>query len=184
MKYEDEKYYHLYNRGANKNPIFFNPDNYLFCLKQFRKYKRQYEILIFAYCLMPNHYHLLISQKPGGSISQFIQTVFNSYTQAINKAFKRNGTLFQGRVKGIEVTTDEYAVRLCRYIHNNPVAAKLSVVPEDWKYSDYRAWIELDVNNLSTFSLRDGYFRNSNNYKRFMEEYETSEVIQKFMFDE
>jgi len=183
MKYEEDKYYHVYNRGANKNQIFITPDNYQYCIQLFQKYYQQYGVRIYAYCLMPNHYHLLIGQRHGGSVSRFIQTVFNAYTQAFNKIFKRSGTLFQGRVQGIEITTDEYAVRLCRYIHNNPVAARLAAKPEEWMYSDYRVWVDKTEDPLTSLNLRDGYFKSGSEYKKFMEEYDDHSEIKKYTFE-
>ncbi len=184
MKYETGKYYHVYNRGANKANIFLSRENYLFCIQLFSKYAKQYKISIFAYCLMPNHYHLIISQNKDGSISKFIQTVFNSYTQALNTATGRSGTLFQGRVKGIEITTDEYAVRLCRYIHCNPIAANFVGKPEDWEFSDYLEWIGKRSGSLTDFSLRDVYFGSAVEYQKFVEEYKSDDAIQEFVFKE
>ena len=184
MKYETGKYYHVYNRGANKANIFLSRENYLFCIQLFAKYTSHYKISILAYCLMPNYYHLMIRQNEGGSISQFIQTVFNSYTQSVNTATGRSGTLFQGRAKKIEISTDEYAVRLCRYIHWNSVEANIVVKPGDWEFSDYLEWIGKRSGDLVDFSLRDGYFGSAVEYQKFVEEYENDNAIQEFVFKE
>ncbi len=171
MKYEDDKYYHVYNRGANKQDIFRERGEYELCLGLFGKYRSQYRVSIMAYCLMPNHYHLLLRQNEGGSISRFIQTVFNAYTQAINLSTGHSGTLFQGRAKGLEITSDEYAVRLARYIHFNPVAAGLVLKPEAWEYSDYRDWCGIRKADLSDLALRDTYYENPQEYKTLMDKY-------------
>ncbi len=184
MSYEDEKYYHVYNRGANKDLIFLNSENYRYCIRLLEKYLPHYKISILAYCLMPNHYHFLLRQNVGGSISHFIQTVFNAYTQALNKTADRSGTLFQGRAKGIEIDSDEYAVRLCRYIHYNPVAGRLVRMPEEWEYSDYRSWIGEREGVLTAFELRNGYFGSGVEYKKFMDVYGNDDEIKKFIFDE
>ncbi|MFA5832870.1 MAG: transposase [Bacteroidota bacterium] len=92
MKYENEKYYHVYNRGANRQNIFLKNENYEYCINLLLKYSPQYHVSIFAYCLMPNYYHLLLRQNGNGSIGRFIQTVFNSYTQAFNKITSHSGT--------------------------------------------------------------------------------------------
>jgi len=184
MKYENGKYYHVYNRGASKQIIFLNDENYRFCFQLFQKYSTQYNVSIIAYCLMPNHYHFLLLQNDDGSISKCIQTVFNSYTQAFNNISKHSGTLFQGRANGIEVKDDEYAVRLCRYIHCNPVAARLVTKPENWKHSDYLEWIGLRKGNATNFILRDGYFGNAEAYKKYIEEYGEDDGINQYLFDE
>jgi len=155
MKYEDGKYYHVYNRGANRQNIFLNPENYDFCIRLMKKYLLQYGVSIMAYCLMPNHYHLIVKQHENGTISRSIQTVFNAYTQSVNLSTKHSGTLFQGRVKGVEVATDEYAVRLALYIHHNPVAAGLALKPDGWKYSDYLDGIGNRKADISDLGLRD-----------------------------
>jgi putative transposase len=184
MKYENGKYYHVFNRGANKQNIFLNKENYRFCIQIVQKYSVQYNVSIVAYCLMPNHYHFLLLQNNGGSISKGIQSAFNSYAQAFNSVTNHSGTLFQGRAKGIEVNGDEYAVRLCRYIHCNPVTAKLVMKPEDWEYSDYSEWIGLRMRNEGNFILRDGYFGNATAYKNSIEEYGNDDEIKKYLFDE
>jgi len=106
MKYEDNKYYHVYNRGTNKGTLFYNNENYLYCLKLIEKYRSKYDITIVAYCLMPNHYHFVLRQNENGSISRFLQTTFNAYSQAINKELQRSGTLFESRAKGILIDSD------------------------------------------------------------------------------
>lgn len=183
MKYEYDKYYHVYNRGANKQNIFLDRSHYNLCLHLFGKHLSQYRVSIMAYCLMPNHYHLLLRQNEGGSISRFIQTVFNAYTQAVNLSTGHSGTLFQGRAKGLEITSDEYAVRLARYIHYNPVAAGLVSKPEVWEYSDYRDWSGIRKADLSDLALRDRYFDNPREYKTLMDEYVIDGEISRLTFE-
>ena len=183
MKYEDDKYYHVYNRGANRQDIFRGRGDYGLCLHLFRKYLSQYRVSIMAYCLMPNHYHLLLRQNDGGSISRFLQTVFNAYTQAINVSTGHSGTLFQGRAKGLEITSDEYAARLARYIHYNPVAAGMVLKPETWEYSDYRDWSGIRKADLSDLTLRDRYCENPLEYRSLMDEYVVDREISRFTLE-
>ena len=168
MHYEDQKYYHIFNRGANKQKIFYCDENYSYCLRLFKKYLDRYNVSMIAYCLMPNHYHLLIRQNEAGSISRFLQTVFNSYSQAFNRMSGHSGTLFEGRPKSVEVVDDNYAVRLCAYIHRNPVAAKLVSRPEDWRFSDYVDWIGMRETCMSDLSFRDSHFNLPAEYKDFV----------------
>ncbi len=118
-------YYHVYNRGCNRERLFVNDENYLFLLKRAKSYLSEYPLSVIAYCLMPNHYHFLCRPEEDDSLSRYIQRLFNSYTQAFNKQQGRSGTLFEGRYKSILVDTDEYVIHLCRYIHVNPVRAGL-----------------------------------------------------------
>jgi len=127
-------YYHVYNRGCNRQHIFANDGNYRFLLRRAKSFLVDYSLSVIAYCLMPNHYHFLLRPNKDGELSRFVQRLFNSYTQAFNKQ--------QGRAKNILVDTDEYIVHLCRYIHLNPVKAGLVAHPGEWPYSNYLEWVE------------------------------------------
>ena len=141
--YLDNNIYHIYNRGAHRLNIYQSEFQYNYFLQLLEKYKTKYRIDILAYCLMPNHYHLLLKQKENGSISRLIQTIWNAYVQAFNIMEDHSGTIFQGAVKGITVESDEYLSQLISYIHNNPVASGLVKRPELWNFSDYREWIDM-----------------------------------------
>ena len=184
MKYEDGKYYHVYNRGANKQKIFLSQSNYHLCLRLVGKNIPRYHVSIMAYCLMPNHYHFILRQHENGSISRFIQTTFNAYSQAVNLSTGHSGTLFQGRVKGLEITSDEYAIRLARYIHFNPVAAGLVSKSEAWEFSDYQEWAGIREGRLSDLTLRDAYYNNPQEYKALMDEYIAEEEILNLAIEE
>ena len=88
-------YYHLYNRGVNREKIFFERENYLFFLRQLRKYLKRELVSIIAYCLMPNHYHLIIYLNTN-NLANIMQRFTLSYSKAINKRYSRVGALFQG----------------------------------------------------------------------------------------
>ncbi|MFQ5419579.1 MAG: transposase, partial [Anaerolineae bacterium] len=105
-KFTTGHYYHIYNRGANRERIFFSKDNYLYFLKLLKKYSRKYQIAIIAYCLMPNHYHFLLRQDGETPISRFIGVLFNAYAQALNQQIGRSGALFEGRFKDVHVDND------------------------------------------------------------------------------
>jgi REP element-mobilizing transposase RayT len=76
--------YHIYNRGANRERIFFNQENHLYCLRLMKKYFRRYQIAIIAYCLMPNHYHFLLRQDGEVALSRVVGWLFNAYVLAVN----------------------------------------------------------------------------------------------------
>jgi REP element-mobilizing transposase RayT len=174
------KYYHVYNRGCNKEPIFFTEDNYRYLIKKFKQYSHQYEIEIFAYCLMPNHYHLLVKQKSDVSISKFIQVVFNGYSQAINKQENRSGTIFQGKAKGIEVVSEKQIISLLCYIHNNPAKTGLVHQAEDWEFSDYQEWIGMRKRE-SKNKLLSEYFYDKNSYRKFFIDYKDNKNLEFFL---
>jgi REP element-mobilizing transposase RayT len=135
-------FYHLYNRGHNRSPIFFEPANYAFFLQRLREYVVPANALAIAYVLMPNHYHLMI-QATTNNVSHAMQLFAISYTKAINKRFDRVGALFQGAFHAIEVDRDEYLLHLSRYIHLNPVRARLVRHPRDWAFSSYPDYVGL-----------------------------------------
>jgi hypothetical protein len=117
---------------------------------------------------MPNHYHFLIYPLEDGILSRFIQRLFNSYTQAFNKQQKRSGTLFEGRAESVLVATDEYILHLCRYIHLNPVSAKLVAHPVDWPYSNYLEWVKKREGTLVDREFVNGFFQSSKDYENFV----------------
>jgi hypothetical protein len=117
---------------------------------------------------MPNHYHFLIYPLEDGILSRFIQRLFNSYTQAFNKQQKRSGTLFEGRAESVLVATDEYILHLCRYIHLNPVSAKLVAHPGDWPYSNYLEWVKKREGTLVDREFVNGFFQSSKDYENFV----------------
>jgi REP element-mobilizing transposase RayT len=135
-------YYHVYNRGCSREPIFASDANYLFLLRRAKLFLADYPLTPIAYCLMPNHYHFLFRPDEEKALSRFIQRLFNSYTQAFNKQQGRSGTLFEGRAKSIPVDSEDYALHLCRYIHLNPVKAGLVSHTVQWPYSNYLEWVQ------------------------------------------
>ncbi|MBU1423774.1 MAG: transposase [Bacteroidetes bacterium] len=165
------EYYHIYNRGANKQNIFLCDDNYRYCVDLFSDYSQDYRVSIIAFCLMPNHYHLLIRQDDEKTISEFIRTLFNAYVQAFNKWHKRTGTLFESRFKHIQVETDDYVLQLCRYIHLNPVEAGLVSVPEKWEFSNYREWIGIRSKWVLDSNFIRQYFSHPDEYKNYVMQY-------------
>jgi putative transposase len=161
-------YYHVYNRGVNRQRIFANPENYLFLLRRAKTFLADYPLRVIAYCLMPNHYHFLLYPEDDTALSRFIQRLFNSYTQAFNKQQGRRGTLFEGRAKSVLVDTDAYILHLCRYIHLNPVRAGLVARPDQWPYSNYLEWVARRNGTLVDRAFVQQYFSAPEDYENFV----------------
>ncbi len=161
-------YYHIYNRGCNRENIFVTADNYIYLLQQVKRILPDSLISISAYCLMPNHYHFFLRSDSDDAASRFLQRLFNGYTQALNKQQKRSGTLSEGRAKSVEVTDDQYALHLCRYIHLNPVAAGLVQHPEDWLYSNYLEWIGKRPGTLIDREFVQHFYPRPSAYEEFI----------------
>lgn len=134
-------YYHLYNRGANRSTIFTCNEDYQDFLRRLQHNALLHATSVIAWCLMPNHFHLLVRQDGAGCSGHMVQCTCNGYAQAFNRRRRHSGTLFQGRYQRILVSSDEYLRHLCRYIHANPVKDGFALTPELWPYSNYADWI-------------------------------------------
>ncbi|MGB3613979.1 MAG: transposase [Elainellaceae cyanobacterium] len=167
-------HYHLYNRGNNCQNIFFGRENYRFFLTLFRRYLVEPQssacalptLDVVAYCLMPNHYHFLVRLRES-NLSEQMGFFSLAYTKAINRRFRRCGSLFQGRFQAIHVGKEAYLTNLTRYIHLNPVKAGLVERAEEWEFSSYRDYVELRRGTLPQFSeVRGG---SAAGYRAFVE---------------
>jgi putative transposase len=161
--------YHLYNRGVNRANIFSTAENYRYLLRQVKDVQTDIPVTIFAYCLMPNHYHFVIRQDGDVSLSEFIGRLFKRYTQAYNRQQRRTGPLFAGRFRSIHVDADEYLIHLARYVHLNPVEAGLCRYPQEWPYSNYLEWIEQRNGTLIDRAWVRQYFPTPESYIKFVE---------------
>lgn len=141
---EEEYFYHIFNRGNNKQNLFFEKENYGYFLQLLEKH-----ILpiadIYSYCLLPNHFHLLIQiKKDASNPSQKFSNFFNSYTKSINKRYKRTGSLFQKPFKRIRVKDENYLMKLVTYIHFNPENHNIANDFEKYSFSSYNVFWNLD----------------------------------------
>jgi REP element-mobilizing transposase RayT len=133
-------YYHVYNRGHNGANIFFETENYLYFINKFRTYIGRDHAQVIAYVLMPNHYHFLL-EVISDQFSFAMKNFSISYVRAINERYKRTGALFQGAFQARIIEQNSYLLQLSKYIHLNPVHAKLEKKPETWPYSSYNEYI-------------------------------------------
>ena len=170
MKYKSGHYYHIYNRGNNKQPIFFTAENYRYLLRLIQRYAHRDNIVIVAYCLMPNHYHLLLKQRTDISIQKFLKSTFQSYVQAINKQQNRTGTLFEGNAQNRHITDQNYLIESIRYIHLNPWSSGLVAQPQHWEFSDYAEYIGLKRGLFNDHTFVREWFVSPDNYRKFVEE--------------
>ena len=193
--------YHLYNRGVNRETIFFERENYLFFLRRLRKHllgetqnsevSQTSEFLtsevstsIIAYCLMPNHFHLLV-QPHSDQLSRQMQRLCISYTKAVNKRYGRVGPLFQGQFQAVQVDRNDYLLHLTRYIHLNPVEAGQVERAQDWEFSSYQDYIGLRQGTLATPDAVLSQFPAPGAYQEFVDSYTADErkMIDHLLFD-
>jgi hypothetical protein len=136
---------------------------------------------------MPNHFHLILQQREGGTISRFLQTTFNAYVQAYNRMENHSGTILEGAARKILIDTDTYTIQLAAYIHNNPVVAHLAKSPDKWKFSDCKEWMGEKPFRFEGKSLLECYFTDTKEYANFLKVYQqekTEQAISKYLLDE
>ena len=167
IDFANNEYYHIYNRGVDKRKVFLNNNDYirfLHDLYEFNNQKKAPEytriakynvgsltphiekesrkklVDIICFCLMPNHYHLILKQLIDKGISKFMHKLGTGYTNAFNLKHKRSGALFEGTFKAILIENETYLTHLSRYIHLNPVELK----EKNWKEDGIKDWSKIN----------------------------------------
>ena len=133
-------WYHIMNRGRRREVIFPKKEDYLAFIEVLKETVSLWNIKIAAYCLMPNHYHLLL-QTPVGNLSRCMRHINGVYTQRYNRRNRHDGQLFRGRYKSILLDSDNYLTVLVRYIHRNPLRAKMVNRLEDYAWSSHNGYL-------------------------------------------
>jgi len=160
-------FYHITNRGNAKQKIFLNKDDYQSFLDTIAAVLRRYNWICYSYCLMPNHYHLLIKTLDP-NLSDGMRQLNGDYTQSFNIKHNRVGHLFQGRFKSSLIDQETYYFEVMRYIALNPVRAKLTTTPYAWAWSSYRHLIygNNNLEYLNTKIALEEYSKNFTNAKQ------------------
>lgn len=190
------EYYHLFNRGVERRPVFTNRHEFsramdLVNFYHFDKPTLRYSkylaldegrrrnflaslkdkaVEIIAFCLMGNHFHFLIRQVKEGGSSKFMANFMNSYTKYFNTKYQRVGHLFQGAFKAVHVETDEQLLHLSRYIHLNPITS-FKVKPQelkDYQWSSYPSYIENSDVKFVNKDIVMSFFKKSFKYEEFV----------------
>lgn len=163
--------YHLVARGVRKNSIYLDEDDYAFFLSILKKVKDQVPFTLHAYCLMTNHYHLLLSTHDQ-EIWKIMQPIMHNYARTFNARHGFKGHVFESRYQSFLVEDERYFLEASRYIHLNPVRANMVDLPELYPYSSYSYYV-LDVNKESIVDkdTLQSYFGNdvACNMKKFVE---------------
>jgi REP element-mobilizing transposase RayT len=133
-------FYHVTSRGNERKAVFKSSGDREKFLEYLSTASLRYDARVHAYCLMDNHYHLLL-QTPSANLPEIMHHINGAYTTYFNVKRDRAGHLFQGRYKAILVEIDGYAKELSRYVHLNPVRAKIVHAPEEYPWSSYRDYI-------------------------------------------
>lgn len=171
----DGAIYHVTSRGNAREDIFDGDQDRNLFLYILAKVVNRFNWLCHAYCLMDNHYHLVI-ETPEGNLSQGMRQLNGLYTQAYNRHHRSVGHIFQGRYKAILIQKDSHLLEVCRYVVLNPLRARMVKRAEKWKWSSYRAtaglvkspyWLTVDW-VLGRFGIRR--YSANRHYRRFVRE--------------
>jgi putative transposase len=202
--FTEEGIYHIYNRGVEKRDIFLDDQDYAVFLHLLKYYlspidpkyihpllkfqnftivrprplaNLEKEVDLIIYCLMPNHFHLIIKQHAINGVTNLVRRVSTTYAMYFNKRYKRVGYLFQGRYRAKRVETEEYLLHLSRYVHLNPSELTGSH-PVSYPYSSYKyylgekhaSWLKTDL-ILSYFDKNkmQPFLKHYPSYKEFVE---------------
>lgn len=194
----NNNFYHVFNRGVEKRPVFTSKKEYDRAISLIRFYQyvdtpvrysqflqKSYEeqisiminfmgkktmVEINAYSLMPNHFHFLLKQNTKGGISRFISLFTNSYTRYFNTKHNRIGPLFQGTFKAVFVEDDEQLLHLSRYIHLNPIVSSVVLIEslENHPYSSYQAYVSDKNDGITKKDLISSMFQSKDSYRNFV----------------
>ena len=127
-------FYHIYNRGLNKEQVFCKASDFEKLLQKLSDVLTEGDWVVYAYCLMPNHFHFLVEEKRM-TIAKLMGRIFTSYGVYFNKKYKRQGPVFADRFKSKLIQKDNYFMQVSRYIHLNPIEARLVNDPLKYPYS-------------------------------------------------
>ncbi len=194
-------YYHLYGRGVNKMDLFCDKDDYRLFAYQFKKYLtpnfketrlfrgREVQISVnsvsgqvylYAFCFMPNHFHLLVKNIEKNGISNLMRRVLTGYSSYFNNKYGRQGPLIQGSYRAVNVGTGEQFIYVSRYIHLNPVKSGIVKKAKDYEYTSYKnysekkgyVWLLLEQQLLSSTD-----YKNIEQYSKEIKEDAKSGII-------
>lgn len=181
-----ESYYHVYARGNSKHRIFLDEDDYITFLKILERYLSPEEahdrnglsypnfynrVDLLAFCLMPNHFHMLVYQRQQKALTVLMRSVMTSYSRYFNTRHKRTGSLFESRFRAALITDDSYLQHITRYIHLNPR------VWRDYEYSSLPYYLQrVTVSWVRPERILE-LFENPMEYDKFVADYEENKKL-------
>jgi putative transposase len=130
--------YHIINRGNGRVTVFHKPQDYESFLSLLAEAKKRQQVKLFGFCLMPNHFHLVVEPAHPSALSQFMQWLLTSHVRRYHNHYGTSGHVWQGRFKSFPVQRDEHLITVLRYVLQNPVRAGLSGTAREWLWSSLR----------------------------------------------
>lgn len=191
--FQNERFYHVFNRGVNKQSIFTNGNDYARFLDILLYYQiqgpkpsfstqKRFKLIdymhnpklidVVSYCFMPNHFHLLLKQNIDNGVHEIMRKTLNSYTKYYNTRHNRVGHLFQGEFKAVSVENEEQLLHLSRYIHLNPYVDGLIKYLEAFSFSSYPEFIGTRSRQTCTPDAILSFFKSPQAYKAFVADHQ------------
>ncbi len=181
-----ESYYHVYARGNSRHRIFHDEEDFIHLLRILERYLSPDEarnrngisypnfynrVDLLAFCIMPNHFHLLLYQRQQGTLTSLMQSVMTSYSRYFNTKYKRTGPLFESRFKASMITDDSYLHHITRYIHLNPRHWR------DYEYSSLPYYLQRDTVSWLRPERILELFDSPKKYEAFVADYEENKKL-------
>lgn len=177
---EKDNFYHIYNRGINSDNIFLSDENKAYFLKLFSKYLCE-KIDIYAYCLMDNHFHIVLKIiEEEKIVTQSFSNFFNAYAKAFNKQNQRTGSLFEKHFKRIKIQDENYLRNIIQYVHLNP-KHHLNLNYKTYKHSSFQAMISKSETKLARREVLS-YFDGIDNFIH-CHDFKNEVLSEKFTFE-
>lgn len=189
----EDTYYHIYARGASKKPIFIDELDYSYFLHLLQRYlslkeikdnkgaiyKKLYDdVELLAYCLVKNHFHLLVYQVHMGAMQSLMRRVMTGYSAYFNKKYKMSGSLFESRYKASRIDNNEHLTHISRYIHLNPEHW------ENYEYSSIKNYLNMNEEDWLNSKRILNLFNSIKEYRKFISEYKTRHDELEYIKDE
>jgi REP element-mobilizing transposase RayT len=175
-----DHFYHIYNRGINSDNIFLSDENKIYFLKLFSKYLIE-KIDLYAYCLMDNHFHIVLKViEEEKIVTQSFSNFFNAYAKAFNKQNHRTGSLFEKHFRRIKIQDENYLRNIIQYVHLNP-KHHLNLNYKTYKHSSFQAILSINETKLARHEVLS-YFDGIDNFI-YCHDFKNEVLSEKFTFE-
>jgi len=171
----DKFIYHITNRGNGRQEVFHKDKDYEAFIDIMKEAKARYPVKIFAYCLMPNHFHMVLMPERGDELSRWMQWLMTSHVRRYHRHYGSSGHIWQGRFKSFIIQRDEHLLMVLRYVEGNPKRAGLVGSAKEWTWSSHREMIDEKINIL----LDEIPIELPGDWGRYVDEPLTSKEIEK-----
>ncbi len=182
-QFEQGAFYHLYNHSAKGELLFRDEEDYRNCIGLMRQLISPDFFAVCAYCLMPNHYHILIYQHTDQQVNKPFFQIWQRYSRYYNHKYNEFGSIFCQKLQHAWVSNDSYLVNLCVYIHMNPVSAGIVDKPGDWLWSDYLDWIGERKDPMFNPLVRDLFVSDPEAYRKIISGINWAKMDDKILID-